>query len=205
MAWGAVTKCNQQVLNRGEFGFIRGYRELMYLVNVGDGDIAWVYRQPSSDLSLCGNQDKVKSLVLREMAEWGKPLRSMVETTPPERILEKQICDRLPLDSWSKGRVTLLGDAAHPMSPSLGQGANSSFEDAWVLRDCLSNASDIREALVNYEQRRIPRLKIIQTRSAKEEMRYYETESEKLNREKQENSQDMTREEFSDWLNNSQI
>ena len=120
MAWGAVIKCNQQVLNKGEFGYVRGYRELLYLLNVGDGDIAWVYRQPSSDLSLCANQDRVKSLVLDQIAEWGKPLRSLVEATPSERILERAICDRLPLNSWSEGRVTLLGYAAHPMSPSLG-------------------------------------------------------------------------------------
>lgn len=72
----------------------------------------------------------------------------------------------------------------------------------------MSNASDISEALANYQQRRIPRLKIIQTRSAKGEMRYYETESEKSMREKQqhsEKSQEMTGEEFSDWLHNYQL
>ncbi|MEO0934095.1 MAG: FAD-binding monooxygenase, partial [Cyanobacteria bacterium J06641_2] len=90
-------------------------------------------------------------------------------------------------------------------APAAGQGANSSFEDAWVLADCLSNASSISEALTNYEQRRIPRLKIIQNRSAKGEMRYYETESEKQEREKQEKSQEMSMEEYAQWLNNSQL
>ncbi|MEO1433425.1 MAG: NAD(P)/FAD-dependent oxidoreductase [Cyanobacteria bacterium J06633_8] len=205
MAWGAVVECNQQLLNKDEFGFVRGYRQLMYLLNVGDEDIAWVYRQPSSELSLCANKDEVKSLILDQIAEWGKPLRALVEATPSERILERAICDRLPLENWSQGRVTLLGDAAHPMSPSLGQGANSSFEDAWVLADCLSNSSNIIEALDNYEQRRIPRLKIIQTRSAKGEMRYYETESERLERENLEESQEMTAEEFSRFLHHSQL
>ena len=205
VARGGVIKCNQQVLNKGEFGFVRGHRELMYLLNVGDGDIAWVYRHPSSDFSVSTNKDRAKSLVLDKIAEWGKQLRFLVEATPSERILERAICDRLPLDCWSQGRVTLLGDAAHPMSPSLGQGANSSFEDAWVLGECLSNASDIGEALANYEQRRIPRLKTIQTLSREGEMRYYETQSEKSAREKQQQSQDMSREELSDWLNNSQL
>ena len=205
VARSGVIKCKQQVLNSGEFGFVRGHRELMYLLNVGDGDIAWVYRHPSSDFSLSTNKDAAKSLVLDKIAQWGKPLRSLVEETPSERILERAICDRLPLDCWSQGRVTLLGDAAHPMSPSLGQGANSSFEDAWVLAECLSNASDIGEALANYEQRRIPRLKTIQTLSREGEMRYYETQSEKSAREKQQQSQEMSREEFSDWLNNSQL
>ena len=61
------------------------------------------------------------------------------------------------------------------------------------------------EALANYEQRRIPRLKIIQNRSRKGEMRYYETEKEKLERENHEESQEMSLEEYSKWLNNSQL
>ncbi len=201
MSWRAVIKCNQQLLNPGELGFVRGYREFMYLLNVGDGDIAWLYRQLSLLPSLSINKDEAKSRVLHKIVEWGKPLRSLVEATPSERILEAPICDRLPLESWSQGRVTLLGDAAHPMAPALGQGSNSTFEDAWVLGECLSNASDIGEALANYEQRRIPRIKIIQTRSAEGEMRYYETESEKSARENQQQSE-MTGEDFSNWLHN---
>ena len=205
MSWRAVIKCNQQLLNPGELGFVKGHREFMYLLNVGDGDIAWLYRQQSPQYSLSSSKDEVKSRVLDKITEWGKPLRALVEATPSERILEGGICDRLPLEKWSQGRVTLLGDAAHPMAPAAGQGANSSFEDAWVLGDCLSKASDMSEALSNYEQRRIPRMKIIQNRSREGEMRYYETESEKLNREKQQDSQRMSREDFSDWLNNSQL
>lgn len=204
MSWRAVIKCNQQVLNPDELGFVRGHREFMYLLNVGDGDIAWLYRQLSSDSSLSTSKDEAKSRVLDKIASWGKPLRFLVEATPSERILEGAICDRLPLDCWSQGRVTLLGDAAHPMAPALGQGSNTTFEDALVLKNCLLNASHIGEALANYEQCRIPRLKIIQTRSAEGEMRYYETESEKLKREKQQ-SQEMTGEEFSNWLYNYQL
>lgn len=205
MSWRAVIKSNQQVLKPGELGFVTAHREFMYLLNVGDGDIAWLYRQKSSDYSLSKNKDQAKTRVLNKIAEWGKPLRTLVEATPSERILEGRICDRLPLDSWSKNKVTLLGDAAHPMAPALGQGSNTTFEDASVLADCLSNASDFGEAFANYEQRRIPRLKIIQTRSARGEMRYYETESEKLKREKEEKPEQMTGEEFSDWLHNYQL
>ncbi|MCJ8283441.1 MAG: FAD-dependent monooxygenase, partial [Rivularia sp. ALOHA_DT_140] len=145
-----------------------------------------------------------KSRVLDKIADWGEPLRALVEATPSERILEGGICDRLPIDSWSKNRVVLLGDAAHPMAPAAGQGANSSFEDAWVLADCLSNASDISEAFSSYEKRRIPRLKIIQNRSRKGEMRYYETETERQEREQQQ-PDEISSEEYSKWLNNSQL
>ena len=204
MSWRAVIKSNQDLLYPEQMGFVKGHREFMYLLNVGNGEIAWLYRRKSEDYSLSANKDEAKSRVLNQIAEWGKPLRSLVEETPSERILEGGICDRLPIDSWSKGRVVLLGDAAHPMAPAAGQGANSSFEDAWVLAECLSNASNISEAFANYEQRRIPRLKIIQNRSRKGEMRYYETESEKLEREQQQ-PDEMSSEEFGQFVHNSQI
>ena len=80
----------------------------------------------------------MKDRILQDLINWAEPIRNIIKITPPEKISEFPICDRLPINSWSKGRVTLLGDAAHPMSPSVGQGANSTFEDAWVLAQCLA-------------------------------------------------------------------
>ncbi|MEH2047789.1 FAD-dependent oxidoreductase [Nostoc sp.] len=77
---------------------------------------------------------------------------------------------RPPLTQWSQGRVTLLGDAAHAM----GQGANTTFEDAYQLRECFSDSANLQEALTKYEQCRIERTKLIQARSALGEMRYYD-------------------------------
>ncbi len=140
--------------------------------------------------------------MLNQLEDWGESLRSLVEATPAEQILEGPICDRLPLKSWSQGRVTLLGDAAHPMAPALGQGANSTFEDAYELALCFSQASSLEEALATYEQRRIPRTELIQNRSALGEMRYYATDREVVEPQMQERSQMMTSEEYQDWVFN---
>jgi salicylate hydroxylase len=201
MSWRTVIKCHQELLNPGELGFVKGDQEFMYLLNVGDGHISWLYRKLSPDYTLSQHAGEVKSRVLNQLADWGESLRSLVEATPAERILEGPICDRLPLKSWSKGRVTLLGDAAHPMAPALGQGANSTFEDAYELALCFSQASSIEEALATYEQRRIPRTELIQNRSALGETRYYATNSEPLDQQMQEQSQ-MTSEEYQDWVFN---
>jgi 3-hydroxybenzoate 6-monooxygenase len=67
------------------------------------------------------------------------------------------LCDRDPLRAWSRGRVTLLGDAAHPMLPYLAQGAAMSIEDAVVLADELQAAGDHNRAFAAYEQKRSAR------------------------------------------------
>ncbi|NEP02124.1 MAG: FAD-dependent monooxygenase [Symploca sp. SIO2E9] len=201
MSWRTVIKCNQEILNPGELGFVKGHKEFMYLLNVGDGYIAWLYRKLSRDYSLSQDAGEVKSRVLNQVADWGESLRSLVAVTPAEQILETPICDRLPLKSWSQGRVTLLGDAAHPMAPALGQGANSTFEDAYELTLCCSQASSIQEALASYQQRRIPRTQLMQGRSALGEMRYYTTDTKNSDQQMQEHSQ-MSREEFQDWAFN---
>jgi salicylate hydroxylase len=71
--------------------------------------------------------------------------------------------DRDPLPRWSTGRVTILGDAAHPMLPFLAQGAAMAIEDAYVLaRQIAVNGSDAIAALVNYEAARRPRTALVQ-------------------------------------------
>ncbi|MEU6800836.1 FAD-dependent monooxygenase [Streptomyces neyagawaensis] len=68
------------------------------------------------------------------------------------------LLDRAPLRHWSRGRITLLGDAAHPMFPFFAQGAAQSIEDAAVLARCLAAAADDPEqALKRYEAARIER------------------------------------------------
>ena len=65
--------------------------------------------------------------------------------------------DRAPLDTWSDGRVTMLGDAAHAMLPFLGMGAAMAVEDGYVLAQMLAENGDIAKAFAQYEKRRIPR------------------------------------------------
>jgi 2-polyprenyl-6-methoxyphenol hydroxylase-like FAD-dependent oxidoreductase len=68
------------------------------------------------------------------------------------------LLDRAPLTWWSKGTVSLLGDAAHPMFPFFAQGAAQAIEDAAVLARCLAAApSDPAAALARYQELRIPR------------------------------------------------
>ncbi|GGM52946.1 salicylate hydroxylase [Longimycelium tulufanense] len=75
--------------------------------------------------------------------------------------------DREPLSRWSTARMTLLGDAAHPMLPHQGQGANQAIEDAVVLADCLAGtwSGEVASALRRYESVRKPRARQLQMAS----------------------------------------
>src|ERR1700741_1552317 len=70
-----------------------------------------------------------------------------------------------PLPRWSTGRVTLLGDAAHPCTPNLGQGGCMALEDAQVLANCVSGEASFEAALRRYEALRRTRTRHIQQRS----------------------------------------
>src|SRR6202008_4766854 len=77
------------------------------------------------------------------------------------------IFDRDPQTQWGIGRVYLLGDACHPMTPYMAQGAASAIEDAAVLARCLAGAdfAALPEALHRYEETRRPRASRIQSLS----------------------------------------
>jgi 2-polyprenyl-6-methoxyphenol hydroxylase-like FAD-dependent oxidoreductase len=72
-------------------------------------------------------------------------------------ILRNDMYDRPVARSWSRGRVTLVGDAAHPMTPNSGQGACQALEDAVALGESVKRASDLTEAFELYERRRLRR------------------------------------------------
>jgi len=95
--------------------------------------------------------------LLRHLGRFCSPHVDVVElvmATP--QMFEYPMCDRDPLPHWTVGRVTLLGDAAHPMYPMGSNGAGQAILDAVALRECLCDGSDPAEALAAYAARRRP-------------------------------------------------
>lgn len=108
---------------------------------------------------------ETKTRLMRLFADWHEPIPELIRSTGEEAILRNDIYDRDPAARWGSGRVTLLGDAAHPMTPNLGQGACQAIEDALVLAHHLSIGPDIASSLRRYEAERIPRTRSIVTAS----------------------------------------
>jgi 2-polyprenyl-6-methoxyphenol hydroxylase-like FAD-dependent oxidoreductase len=93
------------------------------------------------------------------LAGWHPPILSLIGAVGAgqEGLVVSDIYDREPVGGWTSGRVTLLGDAAHPMVPGAGQGVSMALEDAAVLTAALRADDDIPRALRGYASRRVSR------------------------------------------------
>ena len=95
-----------------------------------------------------------KGDLLHSFNDWAQPIPALIGATADAAILRNDMYDRPPARRWSEGRVTLVGDAAHPMTPNAGQGACQALEDAVALADSIKRASNLTEGLELYEGRR---------------------------------------------------
>jgi salicylate hydroxylase len=92
-----------------------------------------------------------------QFAGWDKGLLALIDRIPEGALYKWPLFDRDPISRWTFGRVTLLGDAAHPMLPFLGIGASMALEDSVVLGRAVTEAATLEEGLVRYEQARADR------------------------------------------------
>ena len=110
---------------------------------------------------------------LAEYEGWHPQVRAILTAVDETYIWA--LFDRPPLERWSVGRTTLLGDACHPMLPFMAQGAAQAIEDGATLTACLARTSraDIPMALHRYEQLRLPRASRVQAGSATNKTRFH--------------------------------
>ena len=115
-----------------------------------------------------GDPDQLR----REFAGWDARIGTLLQHVP--MTFRSALYDREPLPSWIKGRLALLGDAAHPMLPHLGQGANQAIEDGMALATILARAdtATLPAALLAYERLRRERVADVQSGARKNGLRY---------------------------------
>jgi salicylate hydroxylase len=108
----------------------------------------------------------------QEFAGWDPRVEGLLRQV--DVTFRTALYDREPLPVWTRGRLTLLGDAAHPMLPHLGQGANQSIEDGMALATILAGASreNAPAALIAYERLRRERVAQVQLGARRNGMRY---------------------------------
>jgi 2-polyprenyl-6-methoxyphenol hydroxylase-like FAD-dependent oxidoreductase len=147
-SWRGVTPVPVDVA--GVAGETWGPGHRFGILPLRDGRVYWfaVANLPP-DAQLDGHAE-----VLRRFGGWHLPIPALLAATAPETVLSLDIYDlTLPLPAFVVGRVALLGDAAHAMTPDVGQGAGQAIEDAVVLAAALTRGS-MSEALVRYDAER---------------------------------------------------
>ncbi|MFI9150196.1 FAD-dependent monooxygenase [Streptomyces sp. NPDC053367] len=105
--------------------------------------------------------------LLRRFGDWPDPVPALLAAVPADAVLRHDLYDLPPLRTFVRGRVALLGDAAHAMTPNLGQGACQALEDAVTLAHCLDETGDPAAALRSYDALRRPRTQAVVRRSAR--------------------------------------
>jgi len=125
-----------------------------------DGRVYWYATANAVE----GEQDRpgqVKQRLLRLFSGWHDPIEALIKAVDESSTIQNDIYDRDPIPCWGVDRVTLLGDAAHSMTPNLGQGACQAIEDALVLAASLTASGPVDHRPRKYEKRRMLRTKRI--------------------------------------------
>jgi 2-polyprenyl-6-methoxyphenol hydroxylase-like FAD-dependent oxidoreductase len=159
--WQAITDIQDQRAPVGIFRVLWGRGARFAFYHVGGERLYWfcVLNAPE------GERKIDRELLLERFRGWMEPTETILSGTPPESIDRSGHYDRPPLGRWGEGRVTLLGDAAHPMTFNVGQGACQAIEDAVVLARTLSQERDASAALRAYESDRMVRTAALQKRA----------------------------------------
>ncbi|MFF1380911.1 FAD-dependent monooxygenase [Streptomyces sp. NPDC058308] len=112
--------------------------------------------------------DGEKAELERRFRHWHDPIPQLIAAADDEDILRNDVRHlTTPLTHYHRGRVALLGDAAHAMTPSLGQGGNQAIEDAVVLAHHAAPGADLATRLAGYSAARVPRTTEIVRRAAR--------------------------------------
>jgi len=143
-----------------------GKRKYFVSVDVGEGRIQWYafLNLPPRSVTL-EPSETCAWLKETQFSDWSEEVHDLLDGTPADQVEQRDLYDRAPELNWAVGRVCLLGDAAHPMMPNLGQGGGMAIEDALVLGQELRRIAQtdaVPLALTQYNRKRSLRAATVQ-------------------------------------------
>ena len=148
VGWRFVTACRAEITT---WSVMLGHRTAFLMLPIGNGR-AYCY----CDVVSAAGADLREDLG-RLFSGFAPPVPSLINSVPDRALLHRSMIEEVALDSWTRGRVVLIGDAAHATSPNMAEGAAMALEDALVLAECLRRLEAIPAALSAFEARRRPR------------------------------------------------
>ncbi|XP_072991554.1 zeaxanthin epoxidase, chloroplastic isoform X1 [Typha latifolia] len=147
-----------------------GHKQYFVSSDVGAGKMQWYafHKEPPGGTDVANGK---KERLFKIFDGWCDNVLDLINATDEEAILRRDIYDRIPIMSWGKGRVTLLGDSVHAMQPNMGQGGCMAIEDSyqlaleleksWIQSTETGTSMDVPASLKRYEKERRIRVAII--------------------------------------------
>jgi FAD-dependent urate hydroxylase len=148
VGWRFVTACPPAITT---WSVMLGHRTAFLTIPIGNGR-AYCY----CDVVSSSGEDRHEDLG-QLFSAYAEPVPELLGSVAEPDIVHRSTIEEVALDSWVRGRVVLVGDAAHATSPNMAEGAAMALEDALVLAECLRRLETIPAALSAFEARRRPR------------------------------------------------
>lgn len=148
-AWVGVAPCRPSAITAGTTTATVGHGPRFWSSALPGGATFWFATREATTSSTDHHAE-----LHATFAGWHAPIEELVAATPAAEIVHTRIRDAAPLERWTVGPITLLGDAAHPTTPDLGQGACQAIESAVALGRSFASERTIPAALARYEHER---------------------------------------------------
>lgn len=152
--WRGYTELDKTLINSETWG----NDQKAVIINVGDNRIAWWFTA-EEDPNTSDEPEGRRNKLLRIFKDWHAPIDELIAST--DYITKQDVYDRTPKGGWYRGRVIIIGDAAHPCTPTTGHGGCAALEDAAVLSRCILKYENPTDAFQSFEKIRLPRIKSI--------------------------------------------
>lgn len=157
--WRGVVKTNFDIGHGSE---TLGKGQRVGIVPIKEGVYGW-WATCNEEFMQDDEPEGTRVKLKRLFGDWHHPIPSLIEET--EVILKNSLLDRIPTKGWSKNNVVLIGDAAHPTTPNLGQGGCTAIEGAYLLSKCIDKYGLTEKAYNRYEKLHFDRAKQINQES----------------------------------------
>jgi FAD-dependent urate hydroxylase len=165
--WNGLVASDPDLAPADHWDIYVGNHQRASLMPVGNGQFYFFLDVPLPKGTV-SSPDSYRQELSSFFKGWADPVQRLIQRLDPLRTNRVEIHDIEPLPRLVRGRVVLLGDAAHSTAPDLGQGGCQAIEDAWVLTNCLhSNTLSVVDALQRYEAARLDRVADVIRRARK--------------------------------------
>jgi FAD-dependent urate hydroxylase len=164
VGWRFLAPCPPEITT---WSVMLGHRTAFLALPIGNGSV-YCYCDVISPAAEDGDED-----LGRLFAGFAEPVPGLLDTITDPELVHRSTIEEVALDSWVRGHVVLVGDAAHASSPNMAEGAAMALEDALVLADCLRRTETVPAALSAFEARRRPRTDWVRTQTHRRDRARY--------------------------------